>query len=131
MFDLPTHPDGNFYSIPETNQIVEEIDSKISATNNIVEEIGSKIAERELASGADLNDLVNTGYYKVTTSAIAGSLLNKPSDLSASCYIVIYAMVASVAVIQIIYTATKIYCRRKTSSGFGKWYIYTGTQEQS
>ena len=24
MFDLPTHPDGNFYSIPETNELLEQ-----------------------------------------------------------------------------------------------------------
>lgn len=131
MFDLPTHPDGSFYSISETNEIVSNISDKVSEIEDEVTKIEAekyKIECKKIPENSDLDNYIEPGYYNTDSSSVTETITNKPTGFTSS-FIMMVLSFSSSTFIQIIFTGSKIFCRRKTSTGFAKWYEYTGTQQ--
>lgn len=140
MFDLPTHPDGNFYSIPETNEMFRKVTSELDGVADDVEGLNTavagiiadkyKISTSILEDESDLDDITESGNYIVTSSTSAATISNKPSGVSSSFYLVVIKFSTN-TLIQIYFTGSKLFCRRKTTGGYTSWYEYTGTEQQS
>ena len=83
-----------------------------------------------LASGSNLNNLTNPGYYVIPTTAISGTITNKPYTDTATASIRV-ERTGDGMVKQIVQKSTKtdgvIYERGYDSSGWGSWSIvYAG-----
>lgn len=130
--NLPTHPDGNFYSIAETNKIIDSINTNIEElVGEAVDEIEEnkyKIATSIIEANTDLNDITENGNYVTESSTVAATISNRPTGVSASFYMMVIHFSGN-TFIQIFFSGSRIFCRRKTSTGFGNWYEYTGTQQ--
>ena len=138
MFDLPTHPDGNFYSIPETNEIIRKVTGELDGVADDVEGLDTavagiiadkyKISTSIIEANTDLDDITENGNYVTESSAVTATISNMPTGVSSSFYLMVIHFSEN-TFIQIFFIGSRIFCRRKTSTGFGKWYEYTGTQQ--
>lgn len=130
MFDLPTHPDGNFYSIPETNQIIEEISKEIEENSNEIREINEnkyKIVTKEIAENTDLNTLTEGGFYSSRNTNVTATLTNVPTGLTSGFVLVVIKYAGDATGLeQIIVVGKLIFTRHKGSGDFADWYKTEG-----
>lgn len=79
-----------------------------------------------LQSGQDLNAILKEGFYCIPTTAISGSLLNKPWDGTATGSLIVLAEGNSGQRVQIAHRGTKdegyIYERTYYQSAWGDWH---------
>lgn len=131
MFDLPTHPDGNFYSIPETNEMIRKLMAEIDLLQDSVSamiENSYQLESKAISENEDLNNLTTAGNYYSGSSTVTSSLSHKPTGVTAAFAMTVLKL-GEIALIQTIYYASKIYSRRKTTSGFSSWNEYSGTSQ--
>lgn len=126
-FDLPTKPDGDFYSIPEINELLTRVIDKITETiSETISKEGYKITAKELERGADLNDVVEGGHYAATSTELAATLLNLPEGLTGGFHLLVLPISSAGGLAQVIFSGRYIYTRRKSTASYAEWYKHTG-----
>lgn len=89
--------------------------------NNIIE---TKFVN-SIKANTNLNNLTDIGFHYCATSAIAQTLANNPAG---SINFTMIVMCKSDLRTQVIFAGgNRIYTRTSTSSGWGHWYSYSGT----
>lgn len=84
-----------------------------------------------LTEGQDLNDILEPGFYAIPTSAISGSLLNKPYSATSTGSLIVLREGNGVQKAQILHVASKpngaIYERCYYAGAWGDWKtVYNG-----
>ena len=86
-----------------------------------------KIANRRINSNTNLDNCMEPGTWNCWTSTDAGTLTNSPIT-NAGFPMEVFLVGDGNARMQVIYSGQTIYVRRRTSTAWGSWYKYTGTQ---
>lgn len=77
-----------------------------------------------IGSNEDLNDFQKAGFYGCSSSSLAQTLTNCPTT---SNFFMIVANKHPAYQTQIIFTGQYFYVRTESSSGWGVWWEFTGT----
>lgn len=90
---------------------------------SFVPAVNSNVMTTAIPSGADLNTYESEGWYATANSTTTNSLSNCPHTGSG---IQLFVKSRTGPTTQYIIIGEKIYGRRKTSAGWGAWYLYQG-----
>lgn len=138
--DLITTGSGYVLDASQGKVLKDSVDAKIPKTsikNNLTTtdtgyvldaSQGKKLADKwytEIASNTNLNSLTTIGVYGCANSTVCGTLTNCPTSGGGFAMIVLPKSISYCT--QIIFNASTMFSRTRTSSGWGTWYKYTGT----
>lgn len=79
-----------------------------------------------ISANSNLNDFTEPGLYGCGNAATAASLSNCP--ISDGGFPMLVAGKSASYCSQLLFSANAIFTRTRASSGWGRWYKYTGTQ---
>lgn len=120
---MADHADtGNAAGLAYTSLSNNEIQLKSGTTN-----LYPTFAVKTIENGADLNDIMDVGIWNCYSSVTAASLTNSPIT-NAGFPMIVYIIGEGNARMQVIFGGSTIYARRRTTSSWGSWYQYSGTQ---
>ena len=78
-----------------------------------------------LTNGQDLNNILTAGLYAATANAIAQSIENAPFTVSFG--MIVIGGGGRTGCVQVAFSSNEIMSRKGSSSGWSKWYRYSGT----
>ena len=127
---------GELYSVARVNANSDRIDEFAGTVEGALVSLTSTVngkttktavygAGTVITASSDLNDMIAVGNYYVASDAIASTLSNYPSGLSAG-RVEVKGMGGD-KLVQVVLTAAAIAAREYDGTAWGSWYKYEGT----
>lgn len=125
---LDFNASGRAVAFGKVSELTEGIEFALKTVFSHAETPSSVIY---LTEGQDLNEILEPGFYSIPTSAVSGSLLNKPYSATSTGSLIVLREGNGVQKAQILHVASKvngaIYERCYYSSAWGEWKtVYNG-----